>query len=53
MAKKIGREMVILQSTESPYRYSTTKNTRTRTQRLVLRKYDPLLRKHVLFREHR
>ena len=53
MAKKIGRELVILQSTESAYRYTTRKNTRTKTQRLQLKKYDPVVRKHVPFKEHR
>ncbi|MBX3179716.1 MAG: 50S ribosomal protein L33 [Candidatus Hydrogenedentes bacterium] len=53
MANKIGRERIILQSTESPFRYSTTRNTRTKSGRLLLKKYDPIVRKHVLFKEHR
>lgn len=31
--------------------YATTKNRRTTTAKLALMKYDPKLRKHVLFRE--
>jgi large subunit ribosomal protein L33 len=29
----------------------TKKNPRTQTEKLQLRKYDPKLRKHVLFKE--
>ena len=31
--------------------YATTKNRRTTTSKLELRKYDPRLRQHVIFRE--
>lgn len=31
--------------------YVTRKNSRTKTDKLVLRKYDPKLRKHVNFKE--
>ncbi len=51
MAKKVGRELIKLKSTESPYMYFTKKNKRTTTERLELKKYDPVLRKHVVFRE--
>ena len=42
-----------MRSTESPYTYYTTKNKRTHPDRLELMKYDPVLRKHVLFKEAR
>jgi large subunit ribosomal protein L33 len=45
--------MVKMRSTESPYTYNTTKNKRTNPDRLELRKYDPVLRKHCLFKEQR
>jgi large subunit ribosomal protein L33 len=51
MAKNQKVVKVILQSTESTYRYHTTKNKQTMTARLEKKKYDPILRKHVLFRE--
>ncbi len=53
MAKGKGnvRETIKLKSTESPHMYSTTKNKRNTTQRLELRKYDPIVRKHVLYKE--
>jgi large subunit ribosomal protein L33 len=31
--------------------YFTKKNKRTTTERLELKKYDPVVRKHVVFRE--
>jgi large subunit ribosomal protein L33 len=51
MAKKGAREVIKLKSTESPYLYFTKKNKRTTTERLELKKYDPVVRKHVAFRE--
>lgn len=48
---KGARETIKLQSTESPYMYTTTKNKRKTPQRLEIKKYDPVLRKHVVFRE--
>lgn len=51
MAKKENRIVVKLRSTESGHMYITSKNRRNTQQRLELRKYDPILRKHVLYRE--
>jgi large subunit ribosomal protein L33 len=31
--------------------YVTKKNTRTMTEKFSMKKYDPVLRKHVLFKE--
>jgi large subunit ribosomal protein L33 len=51
MAKKGPRVIVKLRSTESAHMYLTEKNRRNDTNRLELRKYDPTLRKHVVYRE--
>jgi len=51
MAKKENRVLVKLRSSESGHMYYTTKNRRTTTQRLELRKYDPLVRRHVIYKE--
>ncbi|MCA9407896.1 MAG: 50S ribosomal protein L33 [Candidatus Omnitrophica bacterium] len=52
MAKKVKREKILLQCTESGrINYTATKNKRTHTERLELKKYCPLLRKHTLHRE--
>ncbi len=53
MAKKGPRIWVKLRSTESSYVYLTQKNRRNDPQRLELRKYDPIVRRHVIFRETR
>ena len=54
MAKKKGDRIVIkLKSTESEYIYYSEKNKRNDTARLELKRYDPLLRRHVVFREAR
>jgi large subunit ribosomal protein L33 len=51
MAKKGNRILVKMRSTESPHMYWTEKNRRNDPNRLELRKYDPILRKHALYRE--
>ena len=51
MAKKGNRILVKLKSTESGHMYYTEKNRRNDSQRLELRRYDPIVRKHVLYRE--
>lgn len=45
------RENIKLKSTESSYTYYTTKNKANTPQRLEFRKFDPILRRHVIFRE--
>lgn len=52
--KKQGNRIIIkLRSTESPYTYSTKKNKRNTPDRMQIKKYDPVLKKHVLFKETR
>ncbi len=54
MAKKKGvRYLIKLRSTESSYVYITEKNRRNTAERLSLRKYDPFVRRHVIFKEAR
>ncbi|HLU99673.1 MAG TPA: 50S ribosomal protein L33 [Acidobacteriota bacterium] len=33
--------------------YTTTKNKRNTTDKLQLKKYDPVVRKHVIYKEHK
>lgn len=54
MAKKSAelRPLVKLRSTAGTgYTYVTRKNRRNNPDRLVLRKFDPIVRKHVEFKE--
>ena len=53
MAKSQARETIKLRSTESPYVYTTQKNKRNTTERLQIKKYDPIVRKHVDFKEQK
>ena len=51
MAKRGQRIVVKMRSTESGHIYITEKSRRNTQGRLELRKYDPYLRRHVLYRE--
>lgn len=52
--RAVARPKVTLESTAGTgYRYVTEKNRRTNPERLVLRRYDPKVRRHVEFREIR
>ena len=51
MARKGQRIVVKMRSTESGHIYITEKSRRNTQARLELRKYDPYLRRHVLYRE--
>lgn len=54
MARKAGaREMIKMKSTESPHVFTTVKNKRNTPDRLQLKRYDPRVRKHVIFKEAR
>lgn len=50
MAK--SRERIKLESTaDTGHFYTTDKNKKTTPQKLEFMKYDPIVRKHVLYRE--
>ena len=54
MARNEIRPIVKLRSTAGTgYTYVTRKNRRSDPDRLVLEKFDPVLRRHVDFREER
>jgi len=53
MAKKKGvRRVVALECSETGHRtYTTSKNFQNTEERLELRKFNPLVKKHTLYRE--
>lgn len=54
MARTEVRPIIKLRSTAGTgYTYVTRKNRRNDPDRMVLRKFDPIARKHVDFREER
>ena len=51
MAKAATVKVKLVSSADTGYYYVTTKNSRTMTEKLVAKKYDPKARKHVEFKE--
>jgi large subunit ribosomal protein L33 len=51
MAKKGNRMLIKLRSSESGHMYISYKNRRNDPQRLEIKKYDPIVRKHVIYKE--
>lgn len=49
MASK--REKIKLKSSKSSFFYFTTKNKTSTPERITLRKFDPVVREHVEFKE--
>ena len=51
MAKPATLLIKLVSSAETGFYYVTKKNPRKTTDKLELKKYDPVARKHVVFRE--
>ncbi len=51
MAKPTTVKIRLNSTADTGYFYVTKKNTRTMTEKMVVRKYDPVARKHVEFKE--
>jgi len=51
MAKKENRVLVILEEPETGHAYYTRKNKRNTTERIEMKKYNPVLRKHMSYKE--
>jgi large subunit ribosomal protein L33 len=51
MAKSAMIKIKLLSTADTGYFYVTKKNARTKTEKLVFKKYDPVARKHVEFKE--
>ncbi len=41
----------LVSSADTGHFYTTTKNKRTMTEKFEIKKYDPVARKHVIYRE--
>ena len=49
---KASTILIKMESTaDTGYYYVTKKNPRNQTEKMEMRKYDPVIRKHVLFKE--
>jgi large subunit ribosomal protein L33 len=51
VAKSSTIKVKLVSSADTGFYYVTKKNSRTQTDKLVKKKYDPVARKHVEFRE--
>ena len=51
MAKAVTTKIKLVSSADTGFYYVTKKNSRTMTEKLKMKKYDPVVRKHVEFKE--
>jgi large subunit ribosomal protein L33 len=51
MAKANSVKIKLVSTADTGFYYVTKKNARTMTEKLTLKKYDPVARKHVEFKE--
>lgn len=51
MAKPTVQLIRMVSTADTGYFYVAKKNPRTLTEKLQLKKYDPVARKHVIFKE--
>ena len=51
MAKAVTIKIRLVSTADTGYFYVTKKNSRTMTEKMTKKKYDPVARKHVDFKE--
>lgn len=51
MAKSAREKIKLISSAKTGHYYTTTKNKRNTPDKLSFKKYDPVIRKHVLYTE--
>jgi large subunit ribosomal protein L33 len=51
MAKPASIKIRLNSTADTGFFYVTKKNARTMTEKMVVKKYDPVVRKHVEFKE--
>jgi len=51
MAKAANIKIKLVSTADTGYFYVTSKNARAKTEKLTYRKYDPVAKKHVEFKE--
>ena len=53
MAKGVREKIKLVSTAKTGHYYTTTKNKRNTPDKLVFKKYDPVVRKHVEYKEHK
>ena len=51
MAKGIREKIKLVSSAGTGHFYTTTKNKRTKPEKLELKKFHPVVRQHVIYKE--
>ena len=51
MAKSVREKIKLVSSAGTGHYYTTSKNKRTMTEKLEMKKYDPVIKKHVMYKE--
>jgi len=51
MGKAVREKIKLVSTADTGHFYTTTKNRRTMPDKLELKKFDPVARKHVLYKE--
>ena len=51
MAKAANVKIKLVSEANTGYYYVTKKNARNNTEKMTKKKYDPIARKHVMFKE--
>ncbi|MCP1064851.1 50S ribosomal protein L33 [Serratia symbiotica] len=51
MAKGVREKIKLVSSAGTGHFYTTTKNKRTNPEKLELKKFDPVVRQHVVYKE--
>jgi len=51
MAKAVREKIKLVSTADTGHFYTTTKNRRTMPDKMEIKKYDPVARKHVLYKE--
>jgi large subunit ribosomal protein L33 len=51
MAKGAREKIKLVSSADTGHFYTTTKNRRTTPDKLEMKKFDPVVRKHVIYKE--
>ncbi|MDC0149291.1 50S ribosomal protein L33 [Rhodospirillales bacterium] len=51
MAKPTTIQIRLVSTADTGFFYITKKNPRNSTEKMQMRKYDPVVRKHVMFKE--
>ena len=51
MAKAVTTKIKLISSADTGFYYVTKKNSRTMTEKMSVKKYDPVARKHVEYKE--